>query len=480
VVDITIDKLSNSYIRIVCEDHILHELSDRFTFEVPNAKFSPAFKSRHWDGKIRLLDARKHTLYAGLIHSVIDYANHHGYTIRNNTDLINTEQFSLIEAKEYTDTLGLPFPPRDYQLRAFALAIRNRRCVLVSPTASGKSLIAYLITRYYNARTLIIVPTVSLVHQLASDFGQYNLPTTIGIHTVFGGQDKISDKQITISTWQSVYDLPEDYFESFEVVIGDEAHLFKAKSLISVMTKMQAQHRFGMTGTLDGTEVNGLVLQGLFGKIEHIVSTSELIEKGSLSDLNIKILILKHNNESCKQLVGKSYQEEIEYIISHEARNKFIRNLAVSIKGNTLILYAYVDKHGKILFELIKEKCKHNNIFFVSGDVEATVREDIRGIAETVDNAIIVASYGVFSTGINIKRLHNIIFASPTKSRVRTLQSIGRGLRLSEDKEGCKLYDIADDISYKNKKNFTLKHLIERVGMYNSEEFPYELHNIDL
>jgi superfamily II DNA or RNA helicase len=236
-----------------------------------------------------------------------------------------------------------------------------------------------------------------------------------------------------------------------------------------------------MTGTLDGAEVHELVLTGLFGVVEKVIDTSSLMQQGSLAQLKIKILVLKHDAESCKLLQQTpTYQDELQFIVASNERNMFIRNLANSLRGNTLVLFAYVEKHGKILHSLIKDQCNHDNVFFVAGEVEAEDRENIRAIAEQTDNAIIVASYGVFSQGINIKRLHNIIFASPTKSRIRTLQSIGRGLRRGDDKDECRLFDIADDLTYRNKKNYTLKHLIERVKMYNTESFPYELHNIEL
>jgi len=478
VADIIIEKISNSYIRLICEQSIIRELSDRFTFDVPNARFSPSYKKKHWDGKIRLLNTRNNTLLAGLIHSVLEYAAENNHTIQDKTSLTATENFSISESKEFAKTLSLPLEVRDYQFRALALAVRHKRCVLISPTASGKSLIAYMIAKYYNKKTLIVVPTISLVSQMTKDFKDYGYEENI--HGVIGGVEKTTNLNITISTWQSVYEQPESFFEDFEVIIGDEAHIFKAKSLTSIMSKMKnTSYRIGMTGTLDGSEVNELVLTGLFGKIEKIVDTSTLISSGTLAELRIKVLLLKYDKSVGASLAGQGYHKEIEYIISSESRNKFIKNLAVSLPGNTLILFAFVEKHGKILYEMIKEK-KPNNTFFVSGEVDSEDRESIRTTTESLNDSTIVASYGVFSMGINIKRLHNIIFASPSKSRIRVLQSIGRGLRKGNDKDKCKLFDIADDLSYRDKKNFTLLHLIERIKMYNNEEFPYEIHNINI
>jgi superfamily II DNA or RNA helicase len=479
-------KVNEAWMRIEGDMGIARELSEFLTFEVPGAKFSPKYKSRVWDGKIRLLNSRNMQVYAGLTQEIVKFCEERDYSIDVDPELTMTEEFSLAEAKEFADGLNLPFVPHDHQLRAFALAIRNSRGILISPTASGKSLIAYLITRFYldnfKSRTLILVPTISLVHQLRSDFADYGFDVDNGVHLVFGGQDKLSSKSVTISTWQSVYELPKSYFESFDVIIGDEAHLFKAQSLTKIMTNMtDTKYRFGMTGTLDGSQVNELVLTGLFGPTHKIIDTKELIDSGKLAAIKIKVLMLMHPIEECKKLVGGSYQDEVEHIVSFSPRNKFIRNLAISLNGNTLILYAYVEKHGQVLYDLIKDKAGKRKVFFVHGGVDGEDREDIRRIVEQEKDAIIVASYGTFSTGINIKNLHNIIFASPTKSRIRTFQSIGRGLRISDTKDSMVLFDIADNLSTsKDKKNYTLNHLIERVKMYNSEGFPYELHTIKL
>jgi len=479
--DIIITKVNESWIRVDGNAGMLREIADYLTFEVPGAKFSPKYKSRVWDGKIRLLNSRNNQTYAGLTKEIQKLCEDHDFTYSIARELNETEEFSLAEAKEFSHTLGLPFEAHDHQLRAFALGVRSKRCVLVSPTASGKSLIIYLLTRYYDSRTLIVVPNISLVHQLYSDFADYGYVSDKFVHRVFGGQDKQTDKPVVISTWQSVYELGKDFFESFDVIIGDEAHLFKAQSLTKIMTSMvNTKYRFGLTGTLDGSVVNELVLTGLFGPAEKIISTKELIDSGKLASLNVKVLMLNHPVEECKKLNGGSYQDEVQHIISFNPRNKFIRNLAVSLRGNTLILYAYVDKHGAILYDMISEKAGKRKVFFVHGGVDGEEREQIRHIVEKEQDAIIVASYGTFSTGINIKNLHNVIFASPTKSRVRTMQSIGRGLRVSDAKDSMTLFDIADNLSHNNKKNYTLNHLIERVKMYNSEGFPYELHTIKL
>jgi superfamily II DNA or RNA helicase len=477
---IEIEKVDEAYNKLKCDPGIAYELNDHFTFEVPGAKFMPAVRNKFWDGKIRLFNVMSGHIYAGLNKYVEEFAKSRNYQVEYNYDN-SLEEFSIKEANDFIDTLGIPdrFERRDYQVEAFVHAVRHKRALMLSPTASGKSFIIYLITRYYNARTLIIVPTTSLVSQLASDFADYGFVSDAFVHRIYSGQDKQTDKPITISTWQSIYKLPKEYFEQFDVVIGDEAHLFKAKSLTSIMSKLGGcSHRFGFTGTLDGSQTHKLVLEGLFGVVRRVTSTSELIEQKHLASFLIKAIILKYPDSVRQQLKNADYQAEMDFLVRNEARNKFIKNLALSLKGNTLLLFQFVEKHGKILYDMLKDEDRP--VFFVHGGVDGDEREQIRHIVEKEPNAIIVASYGTFSTGVNIRNLHNIIFASPSKSKIRNLQSIGRGLRKSDSKDSAVLFDIADDLTWKTRKNFTILHFVERMKIYNEEKFDYKLYPVNL
>jgi superfamily II DNA or RNA helicase len=337
----------------------------------------------------------------------------------------------------------------------------------------------YSVVRYFeslNKKTLLVVPTTSLVEQMYKDFEDYGWDAESYCHKIYSGKEKNTNKSVVITTWQSVYNLPRAFFSDFDVVIGDEAHLFKSKSLVGIMTKADnAKYRFGFTGTLDGSQTHKWVLEGLFGPSYKVTQTKDLIEKGHLSKLQIKVLLLKHNEHKFND-----YEEEIQYLITNDKRNKFIKNLALDLKGNSLILFNRVESHGLPLYENINTSASvDRKIFFVHGGVDAEQREKVREITEKENNAIIIASYGTFSTGINIKNLHNVIFASPSKSRVRNLQSIGRVLRKGNNKTKAILYDIADEIIYKSKKNYTLNHLIERIKIYNEEKFNYELIKIN-
>ena len=485
VTDIIIKKKNEVYVTVKAEPHINQELSDLFTFDVPGAKFMPQYRSKYWDGKIRLYSPATGEIYGGLVDKIVSWAKKSEYSLEfeNNqfygAPFEENEIISREGVKEYMTRIS-KYKPRKYQIDAVYDALRYNRKLLISPTASGKSLMIYAVVRYYaekNKKILLVVPTTSLVEQMYKDFEDYGWDAQNYCHRIYAGREKTNENPVTITTWQSIYKLKRPFFKDFEVVIGDEAHLFKSKSLISIMTKMDAaKYRFGFTGTLDGTQTHKWVLEGLFGPSYKVTQTKELIDKGHLSKLQIHILILKH-----KPRKFELYEEELQHIITHQKRNNFIKNLVIDLKGNTLVLFSRVEAHGQPLYELINNSIKNDRkLFYVHGGVDAEKREQVREITETERNAIIVASYGTFSTGINIKNLHNVIFASPSKSRIRNLQSIGRVLRKGDSKTQAVLYDIADDITHLSRRNYTLNHLIERIKIYNEEKFNYEIVQIDL
>lgn len=491
ILDIIKVKLKDySMLTIACDRSISNELSDYFSFFVPGYKFMPAFKARVWDGKIRLFNQLTGELNSGLYIYLIKFCEERGYQLDTEEsdygfpfmlDKINPDLL-----KEFYGHLKLPFDPREYQHDAVSVALQRKRAILVSPTGSGKSFIMYLLMRHImgtdKGKILIIVPTTSLVEQLWNDFSDYGYDSEKRVHKIYSGKDKTTDKRVIISTWQSIYKFPKKWFEQFDAVFGDECHGFKSKSLSSIMNKStEAKYRFGLTGTLDGTQTHKLVLEGLFGPVYQVTMTKKLQDDGTLAPLDITILMMKYSEETRQLHTNNDYQKEIDFLIHHEKRNKFIRNLALSQKGNTLVLYQRVDAHGKPLFDMIRDKADINRkVFFVSGNVETEDREAIRKIVETQKDAIIVASLGTFSTGINIRNLHNIIFASPSKSQIKVLQSIGRGLRKSDDGSTTQLFDIADDLNWKKKANFTLRHSAERVKIYTKEEFKFKIVQVEL
>ena len=483
--NVIIQKSNEVYLKIKAEPHIEYELRDHFTFEVEGAKFMPQYRNRNWNGEIHLYDLRSKKIYVGLLDKIISFCERHEYSYK----FVDNDYYgppfevnatiSKEGVKDYIKSIT-SIKAREYQIEGVYDCLKHNRRLLVSPTASGKSLMIYSLVRYYvdkGMRILLVVPTTSLVEQMYKDFIEYGWDAKSHCHRIYSGREVTNTNEVTITTWQSVFRLDRSFFVDYDVIIGDEAHLFKSKSLVNIMTKLEhAKYRFGFTGTLDGTQTHKWVLEGLFGPSYKVTKTEELMKQGHLSQLDIQCLVLKHPPKKFE-----TYEDELQYLISHEQRNNFITNLALDLNGNTLILYSRVETHGAILYEKINNT-KHTDrkAFFVHGGVDAEQRESIREITENENNAIIVASYGTFSTGINIKRLHNVIFASPSKSRVRNLQSIGRVLRKGKDKIKAILYDIGDDCTYHSTKNYTLNHLIERIRIYNEENFNYQMFPINL
>ena len=498
---IKVKKKNEVFLHIETEPSIEQELAEHFCFYVPGYKFMPSYRNRMWDGKIRLFDLRYKTLYGGLLEYIKEFANSRQYELEIDLSTYNAPEAEFIPningllSEIALSVQGDHITPRDYQLDALSCALQKKRSLLLSPTASGKSLIIYMAIRHHlmhkNGQILVIVPTTSLVEQLYSDFDDYSQFDQFSVqdncHRIYSGKERYNiDKRVVITTWQSIYKLGMEWFKNYTMVIGDEAHNFKAKSLTSILEKcVNAEYRIGTTGTLDGTQTHQLVLEGLFGPVYKVTTTKKLIEQQSLAELDIFVLLLKYGDEYCKMISKMKYQDEIDFIVKYEPRNNFISNLAMDQEGNTLILFQFVEKHGKPLHNMLREKFdtlpeKNRKLFYVSGETDVDTREQIREITEKENDAIIVASMGTFSTGINIRRLHNIIFASPSKSQIRVLQSIGRGLRKTKDGKDTQVFDIADDLHYKSKKNYTLQHAAVRIKIYSKEKFKYEIHEISI
>ena len=394
--DLTIEKVNEVYLKISTEPHIEYELRDRFTFEVPNMKFMPQYRRRHWNGEIHLFDMRTKRIYVGLLDKVVAFCEKSGYSfefVENKFYGLPFEVNEMICKEGVKDYMGsiTSIKPRDYQVDAVHDALRYNRKLLISPTASGKSFMIYSVVRFHvgmNRKVLLVVPTTSLVEQMFKDFQDYGWDAENHCHRIYAGRERVNTNEVTITTWQSVYQMDRIFFEDYDVIIGDEAHLFKSKSLIGIMDKCHhAKYRYGFTGTLDGTQTHKWVLEGLFGPSYKVTGTKKLIDEGHLAKLDIQCLVLKHRPQKFD-----TYEDEIKYLISHENRNKFISNLSVDLKGNTLVLYTRVETHGAILYDLINKKVSDGRkVFFIHGGVDAEDREQVRKITEEEKDAIIVS-----------------------------------------------------------------------------------------
>ena len=500
---ITVGKLNETFLQVSCERHIAYELNEYFSFKVPNFQFHPKFRAKIWDGKIRLFNIQTGQMYLGLYPYLKEWAIKHSYKLQsdivevtsNNTDYDSCYKY-MLDLKPMAK--GENISARTYQIESFGHCVRQERALLLSPTSSGKSLVIYSLIRWHqefldNDKILILVPTTNLVTQMYNDFKDYSTKTKWNVedncHIIYSGKEKDSDKQIYISTWQSLFRLGAQYFKKFGMVVGDEAHLCNAQSLKGILEKMtNCRYRFGTTGTITDSKTHKLVLEGLFGKTYQAVTSKELMEDKHISDLKIECLLLKYNDEESKALKNATYKEEIDFIVSSKKRNEFIADLALARKGNILILFNYLEKHGKVLENIIKHKLQLNialanhedrNVFFIAGETSVEDRENIRRMAE-VENSIIVASSGVLSTGVNIRNLQSLIFAHPYKGKIRNLQSIGRVLRLDDKDNKAILFDLVDDLSWKKHQNYGIKHWKERVKTYTSEQFDYNFREITL
>lgn len=498
---IRVQKINNIDLQLDCNAGIAMELAEYFSFFVPGYKFMPPYKNGVWDGKIRLFNRESYKLPVGLYPHLVGFTKNYGYEVdliegpigypTDQNEITAEELYSFIQTLNL-HTNGSPITIRDYQFAAVLRAIRTKRTVLLSPTSSGKSLIIYVIMRWFLSQSenkaIIIVPTTQLVEQMFNDFADYSshdksFDSKTMCHMIYSGKPKTNIPQkIFISTWQSIYKFPSTWFDAFGLIVGDECHNFKAKALSSIMNKSyNAEYRFGTTGTLDGTQVHKLVLEGLFGKVYDVTTTKKLQDSGTIAPLEISRIVLQHPDSVRKSWGKRTYQEEVDYLVRNESRNRVIRKLALDLDGNTLVLYQFVKKHGKVLYE---EICKHagpdRKIYFVSGEVSTVDREEIRKIVEKEKNAIIVASMGTFSTGVNIRNLHNLIFASPSKSQILVLQSIGRGLRKSDDGRTTRLFDFVDDLTVTKNKNFTYTHGQVRLSIYRAQQFKIETYKVTL
>ena len=467
----TIVPVNDVWLRVECDDATARELADHFSFDVPNARFMPQMRGRNWNGKIRLFKLRGHLLYRGLLPRLLEFATQQGYDVEN---CVPEPSPLCADVPAWIASLSLPVAPRDYQISAVDALLSRQRGIVLSPTGSGKSLIIHLVTAAINAPTLIVVPTTGLVSQLSSDLRSYGCDAA-DIQNIHAGLPKAQQARIVLSTWQSIYKLPASYFAHFRAVIVDEVHLAKSKSLSHLLEKCETvPYRFGFTGTLDDTQAHRLVLEGLFGDVTRVTSTHALMTQQHLSPLRVKMCVIQYADDRCRQFRQLPYQDEVDAIVTDPARLDIVALTAAQCTGTTLVLFNFVEKHGKPLFERLQDLVgDHRPVYFVSGDVAADEREDIRQWVSNSDTSIIVASYGTFSTGINIPNIHTLIFASPSKSKIRVLQSVGRSLRLHESKTHATLIDFVDDFRVGRHVNHTFRHGEQRAQYYASEKFPF-------
>jgi len=395
---IVVEKYNESHIRVFSDAGIEQELSDFFKFRVKGYQFTPSYKAKMWDGYLRLYNLNTKMLYTGLLSYVIEFAKRNEYPIEVPEHILKTNGYTIDDIQKFSTTLNLSargqsIVLRDYQVEGIHHVLNVNRATLLSPTASGKSGMIYAIMRWHlntDRKILLVVPSTSLVEQMYADFEDYStfngFSVNDNVQKLYSGFTKDFTKKVLISTWQSLLTIKQkSFFQLFDVAIVDECHLAAAASITGIMEKCSnARYRIGTTGTIDdSSKTNKLTLEGLFGPVYKVITTRELIDQGSVVDLNIKSIVLKYDDQTRKMFKGTEYQKELEWLVSNPKRNKFIRNLAISTTGNTLVLFNYVEKHGKILHDMIRSKVHNDSpVYFIHGGVDTIDREEIRNIVK--------------------------------------------------------------------------------------------------
>lgn len=484
--DIIVERVNASKIRLYIEDEgIMQDIYEFFQFDQPGFQRN---KWTKWDGRVRLFNKSTGLFPYGLLNMLTKLGADRGWTF--DFDERFQKDYTKVTKEELNDWIksldihsgGKPIEPYDYQLEAVYLAIRYGRMTLLAATSAGKSLICYILTRYYEMlaaedekKILIIVPSQLLVEQMYADFKDYSSnvdwDTEKNVHYIMEGRPKNARKQIYLSTWQSIYEESEDYFQQFGSIICDEVHGASGDSIGSIMgNSKDAYRRVGMTGTLKNDKINPLMVTSHFGPVKRVVTTRELIDAGRATETCITMMQLDYADEERNLVKDMSYQQEIEFLIGHAYRNKVIQNLAKGLKGNTLILFDRKDAHLHKVKDQLSSQDHNKLVVVIDGDVESEDRAAIKKAIEAGTDIVLLATYGTMSTGVSIKKLHNLVFAHPSKSIIRVLQSVGRLLRLHDSKDIANIYDLCDNFNVGTQANFALRHALIRLGFYRSEQ----------
>jgi len=462
-----IHKYDNLNIQIEADIGYIRSVRDNFSGFVDGYQFMPAFRNSGWDGKVSLLDLVKKTIPYGLL---LDLIKFHRKSYPDAELKIDPDVLQLFRGRDVSVTYDLKFQPHYYQKDCIEAALKYKRGIIRSATASGKSLIiAYIIKTLFeykvNKKSLIIVPTISLVEQFYDDLIEYGYFTKDSLGKVYE-KYKEFDRPVVISTWQTL-SKNHNRLQEFECVICDEVHGAKAheiKKILNLCTN--ADYRLGFTGTMPLQLLDIWNVKSYLGPIIREYGAGQLGKEGYISKANIIIIDIKYQNN-----YKGTYDEVKDEIFKNPFRLKVLQKIIQSTRGNILLLVGKVEKEGKLLKEYLETQVDFHDtlkkdIVFLHGATKVAEREYWRKECEKRKNIVLIATYGIFQQGINIPSLKYIVLASPYKSKIRVLQSIGRGLRKHKSKkDGAYIYDIFDDCKY------LYDHGIKRERHYNSEGF---------
>ena len=489
--DLKLFKKNESTLTVQCNSTISKELYNFFSCMSNNYKFDPRYKMKVWDGKLHFFSIQNNEIGIGLYDKIYEFARKGNYTIMDT--FVEGNQITKSQFQKFVDWLELPFPLRPYQFEAAYEACVRKRVNIHISTAGGKSLVIYIICRFLekqNKKVLLIAPQTQLTEQMRGDFEEYGWNTDKYCRTIYGGQIKNFSTTVSIATWQTMMNEITKTKEGklmiseFDCIIVDEAHMAAGKSIQTISKYcINASYRFGFSGTYPQPNTpDWFSIVGAFGPIKTFADYKHLQEHGYISKIKIYNLLLsypKQDKVALYNTAGTDYQKQNDFIYGNASRNDFILKLVQKMESNCLILFTKKEKHGYIVKNILEQQLKDKKIIYLDGDTPVDEREDVRKLIETRNDIVLLASYGILSAGWNVKNLHNIIFASGYKSKVKVLQSIGRGLRLHKDKDYLKLFDIIDDFSFSDKKNsihfinHSIRHSREREGFYNEQGWDF-------
>ena len=490
---IKIKQINEVFLFIDCDSEQARELYHHVSCMAPNFQFHPKYRSRIWNGRISFFDTKTRLLPIGLLKDLISFAEKYSYECDFLFDVeklindVSEEDVVDFYSKLFNDS---DFEPRDYQHEAIMSALTHKRGIIVSPTGSGKSLDIYTIIRFIllaqvdkkeNDKILLIVPNISLVEQMFSDFKEYgwkDIDEYCGI--LYAGKEINYEKPVLISTWQSVYKRDSKFFSKFGTLIVDECHQAKATSINQIAREcVNAEYRIGFTGTMSTVPADMYNIYGYLGPQIFNICTKTLQDKDVLSQITIANLILKYPDEVVKSMEEASYAHEVRFITDYEPRNKVFDFIIKSKEpGENILILCQRIKHLKNIESYVLKHYPSFKTYCIYQKVKAEEREEIRVGMEKKGDVIIIGTFATMSVGINIKNLHHVVLASSYKSKTKILQSIGRGLRKHASKKQLILWDIIDNFIWVGPKggqhvNHVYKHFIQRMTYYKEQGFEF-------
>ena len=489
---------NNQFLRIDDATEMeLEQLRISLTKRIESWRFNPLVKRGVWDGYVSYIKDDK-WIPAGLWRYVVQICKDYNIQvdikgIRRLIDPdMNAESF---ESWALDFFKGAEITPRDYQIETAFNILKYRRCLAELATSAGKTLIsfltvAYMLEKQKAEKILFIVPNVSLVVQAHEDFHEYNYMNKVDlrIQQIFAGKKIKSNKNVIIGTYQSLVKKDKEYFSQFDAVIVDETHKAKSNSIKTILQKCtNAKYKYGLSGTIpkDGT-LDKLTLMSQTGPVISEVKANFLQNQGHIAKCVVKVIEMQYATDSQRQAFQELAQNKYEnkdvfqleqnFVINTPSRLDFISSVIARVPRNSLVLFHRIE-HGKRLYDKLRQD-SNKRVFYVDGGTDKDIREEYKKKMEAGEEVVIVASYGTFSTGISIKKIHNIFFTESFKSEVIIRQSIGRGLRQHESKDKVLIVDFVDDIRTEEWDNYLFKHGKARQKIYKQEKFDYNIKRV--